>query len=61
MSQDVKQKRKRLSGTLQPEVVAEKKEDQVLANANVPPEEFDWAEHEAGCPSLTRKANTKKG
>ena len=58
MSQDVKQKRKRLSGTMQPEVAAEKKEDRILANANVPPEEFNWAEHEAGCPSQTRKANT---
>jgi len=62
MSQDVKQKRKRLSET-QPktEIVTESKantEDR-FENANVPLEKFNWEEHEAGCPTRTRQHNRK--
>lgn len=59
MSQDVKkQKRERIATkTKEVETAVELKEDNRLENANVPLEEFNWEEHEATCPSVTRKPN----
>ena len=61
MSQDVKQKRKRLSETQpkQTESVTGSKVEISTENANVPLEQFNWEEHEAGCPTRTRQHNSK--
>lgn len=58
MSEDVKTKRVRLSKK-ETTTQETKKEDKLayLENANVAPEKFDWAAHEASCPSRSRKIN----
>jgi len=61
MSEDVKTKRLRMVDN-QPETQTIKKTADKLAyleNQNVAPELFDWDAHEAGCPSRSKKFNTK--